>query len=612
MRDQFIKAQDWLVRVGRVLRASSRRYWTLLVSMGLILAGTAWLAPSTWRRHVLHTGGVMLDHWEPLVVIAIGLVAIGMRGSRWWRRSWRQPGSPRRSGYFPVADRVPLFVHVALLLLVAVVVAVVVGALLWIAMGHPTLTTHSPSRAAESSGPVVAPATGNTAWTVQNTFDAIKIVLAVVAGIGGVVALTVAYRKQDHGEAAERRESIKLFNERFGRAADQLGSDRTAIRLAGAYAMAALADDWDEGRQICIDVLCAYLRMPYIPSGELSSPSAISSPSQEAETGEQRVDSPATAPESDAVAEQQVRHAVLRLIRNHLRPAVGENRPHWHGRQFDLSGAVLDGGDLSFIRILADTVLDFTGARFLGNVSFVHATFSGGEVLFNKTTFSGDRLGFVQATFSDGRVSFDDSSFSSGTASFLGASFAGGKVSFRRATFACDEVQFNGATFSGPGVSFDTATFSRGRVSFFRATFAADKVSFNCATFAGAMVDFYEARFANGKVYFGLVKFADGLLSFSKAIFVGSEVSFGDDFSVEGSPFTSRATFSGGVVDLSCPRVWAVPPVGVAGSEPGVRWPSTEHLAKLETRPTDSDQRPASLAELITVQIPPEVTPPLP
>jgi len=29
--------------------------------------------------------------------------------------------------------------------------------------------------------------------------------------------------------------------------------------------MAGLADDWKVNRQICIDVLCAYLRMPYEP-----------------------------------------------------------------------------------------------------------------------------------------------------------------------------------------------------------------------------------------------------------------------------------------------------------------------------------------------------------
>ena len=31
-----------------------------------------------------------------------------------------------------------------------------------------------------------------------------------------------------------------------------------AVRLAGMYAMAGLADDWKENRQTCVDVLCAY------------------------------------------------------------------------------------------------------------------------------------------------------------------------------------------------------------------------------------------------------------------------------------------------------------------------------------------------------------------
>ena len=38
-----------------------------------------------------------------------------------------------------------------------------------------------------------------------------------------------------------------------------------AIRLAGVYAMAGLAGDWEENRQTCVDVLCAYLRIPYEP-----------------------------------------------------------------------------------------------------------------------------------------------------------------------------------------------------------------------------------------------------------------------------------------------------------------------------------------------------------
>ncbi|MFD9499878.1 hypothetical protein [Streptomyces sp. NPDC060035] len=34
-----------------------------------------------------------------------------------------------------------------------------------------------------------------------------------------------------------------------------LGHDQAAVRLAGVYALARLADDWAEQRQVCIDVL---------------------------------------------------------------------------------------------------------------------------------------------------------------------------------------------------------------------------------------------------------------------------------------------------------------------------------------------------------------------
>ncbi len=58
----------------------------------------------------------------------------------------------------------------------------------------------------------------------------------------------------------------RTLNERFATAAGQLGSDKPPpVRLAGVYAMAGLADDWEENRQTCVDVLCAYLRIPYEP-----------------------------------------------------------------------------------------------------------------------------------------------------------------------------------------------------------------------------------------------------------------------------------------------------------------------------------------------------------
>jgi hypothetical protein len=60
---------------------------------------------------------------------------------------------------------------------------------------------------------------------------------------------------------ARRAEAAALAG-RYHDAAEQLGHEQAPVRLAGVYAMARLADDWVDQRQSCIDVLCAYLRMP--------------------------------------------------------------------------------------------------------------------------------------------------------------------------------------------------------------------------------------------------------------------------------------------------------------------------------------------------------------
>ncbi|KIH96383.1 hypothetical protein LP52_25350, partial [Streptomonospora alba] len=56
---------------------------------------------------------------------------------------------------------------------------------------------------------------------------------AIVAGLGGVALLVIAYRRQRTIENGEQREVTKLFTERFTTASQQLGSEHAAVRLAG-------------------------------------------------------------------------------------------------------------------------------------------------------------------------------------------------------------------------------------------------------------------------------------------------------------------------------------------------------------------------------------------
>ena len=236
-------------------------------------------------------------------------------------------------------------------------------------------------------------------------------------------ALEEQHKQLDRTLAEQR---IRTLNERFATAAGQLGSDKPpAVRLAGVYAIAGLADDWPENRQTCIDVLCAYLRLPY-----------------DADPG----DDAAPAERVAHRADREVRHTVIRVITAHLRASAAVS---WQGLNFDFTGVVFDGGD-------------FYGAEFSGGtVDFRRAVFSGGKVDFRNVTFGGNAtIDFFGSQFSGGKVDFNGARFSGATVVYFnGAEFSGGTVDFRRAAFSGGEVDFMNAGFSA-GRSFSTTPSS--------------------------------------------------------------------------------------------------------------------------------------------------------
>jgi hypothetical protein len=377
-----------------------------------------------------------------------------------------------------------LGVHVALVLVVAVVSAVAIGALLWWLLGRPPLR--------QAGG-----------WTTANSFEFAKIVLALIGGVGAVVALVIAYRKQDLGEAAEQREDIKLFAERFTKASDQLGSDKAPVRLAGMYALEDLAQGTPSQRQTIVNVLCAYLRMPYdLPASPGNT--ATEQPAESDADAQPVAPAEHTASTSlEAVRQElQVRLTAQRILADHLRPGPSPRQPmttYW-GKQdsdidIDLTGATLIDFDLSDCRIGTGR---FAGATFSGDAKFGRAAFSG-NARFAGAAFSGN-AGFVDAAFS-------------GDAGFFGVAFS-------------ETAKFSGAAFSGDAW-FDRATFI-GDASFHRAAFSGD-AWFVWASFSGIAV-FVEAAFGGsagfdgatfeGNAGFGWVTFS-GNARFDRVVFVG-------------------------------------------------------------------------------------------
>lgn len=401
-------------------------------------------------------------------------------------RTRRAAAQPKRMRHRPTL-RLPFAAHIALWLLLGFSVAALSAWAVWLLLGQPTLRPASSGQA-----------------STQDKFDGLKIALTVVGGIGGAIALTVAYRKQRLSEAAERREDTKVFAERFSKASELIGSSEAAMRLAGIYAMSALADDWDDHRQTCIDVLCAYLRMPYTPP--LTSPSPPKSGNRglglrKPPVATHHAPTPAAAPSEDPREEQQVRHTVIRVIATHLRPGASVS---WNGYTFDFTGATLDGGDLSQVEIEPTTTMIFRNATFrTGRFSFGFATFFGGDVDFRAAMIAGGTVDFGGAVFTGGLVDFGDAEFSSGRINFICTTFSDGTLSFSNTIFSGCTVSFLGARFVGGAVNFRT------RLS--------DDIGRFGAKFSGSIVEFKGAQFSTGTVDFRDAEFSGGLVDLSTA-----------------------------------------------------------------------------------------------
>lgn len=208
---------------------------------------------------------------------------------------------------------------------------------------------------------------GNNPWSWHiiaqseaDPFELIRLALLMTGGIGGAVALTVAYRKQKWAE-----EDIAGKRSAYAAAATQLGNTSPTVRLAGVYALANLADDWPDQRQQCVDVLCGHLRVPW---------------TTELHPGEdegQRY-SPAPPPTS-TWGETQVRMTILTVIAAHLHPnkTLPAGTHSWSALHFNLTGALIPRWDLATclftgrlsahnLQLVDGHRIDLTGANLTG------------------------------------------------------------------------------------------------------------------------------------------------------------------------------------------------------------------------------------------------------
>ncbi|WP_235677055.1 pentapeptide repeat-containing protein [Mycolicibacterium porcinum] len=308
-----------------------------------------------------------------------------------------------------------------------------------------------------------APVLAYWAFTRQQNWGEFGRVVAgpigtVLAAGGAVLAAYLALLNGDRTRAQDREtvdrdrrlQTERDLRARFMSAAEQMGDERFTVRQAGAYTMAAIADDWlalaagdslqQREAQVCIDVLCASLRDP---AGDNT-------------TGQR-----------EEPRDQPVRQVIIRIIASHLR---GDTETSWKHLEFDLSGAHLHDVDLSQCHF--DGRLSLREASFSGE----QATFTGShfaDTTFNAAVFHpGTTAEFAGSTWSTaaqfertkfgGSVTFDGATFLAGVCllgAWLGTPSEGAsEVSLRSTTFF-GTADFSYAKVFCPFVVFDKATF---------------------------------------------------------------------------------------------------------------------------------------------------------
>lgn len=270
------------------------------------------------------------------------------------------------------------------LVLATIAIAVLVGAFTFMLRGH------------------FLPWTLEQPLTARELQQVVQSAVTTAAALGLGVTLYLSFRRQkttDEGHLTtlellrlqqdqHRSDSITKLRDRYVSAADQLGSESRPIRLAGIYALASLADDWNEERnvkerQVCIDLLTSYLALG----------------ANDTDTVESR------GPEWETIWSTIFDRAVLE-----------RNNPGWPGADVRirnvrlknrLVGLRFDYGSLSFSGSPI-SAMEFDGCDFQAAEVIFDSYDQGGVLSFRNCRFSGGSINFQWEAAENGPGAFED------------------------------------------------------------------------------------------------------------------------------------------------------------------------------------------------------------
>ena len=438
--------------------------------------------------------------------------------------------------------------------------------------------------------------------------------LYITGGAIAVVGLIETFRKNnneklknDQDKEKNDREHLRQVRadrrERYTKAVEQLGDEKSPIRMGGVYTLVGLVDEWLEDEsiekyedrlkegQVIVNNLCAYIRSPFTLAShynELSEDAPSLEGIYKDKKEEFYVDKAILDSEAD------VRLSIIKEIHDRIQDPDKNTPGAWSGFEYDFSGSTFfypidltnsyyakpinfSGSTYkgwadfcgSTYQALADfsrstyqALADFSRSTYQALADFSRSTYQG-RVDFNGSTYQA--LADFRGSTYQGRVDFSGSIYQGG-ADFSGSIYQGGAdftcsiyqggayftcstytdwADFRGSTYT-DWAYFTGSTYQG-GAYFTGSTYT-GWADFRDSTYT-DWADFRNSTYQGG-ADFRNSTYQGGadfrnSTYTDWADFRDstyqGRAYFSRSIFY-SETYFGKDkYSNSFSCFTNRA-----------------------------------------------------------------------
>ena len=346
-------------------------------------------------------------------------------------------------------------------------------------------------------------------------------------------------KQQEQFEANAFKDRKAERRERYTKAVEQLGDEKTPVRMGGVYTLVGLVDEWLEEEsirkyedrlkegQVIINNLCAYIRSPFTLAShydELSEDIPISYGVYKDNQQKFYTD------KAEFKAEADVRRGIIKEIHDRLQGPDANTPGIWSDFEYDFSGSTFFYSidlrnsyytkSVTFHGSTYQDWTDFRGSTYQEEAHFYGSTYQkganfrnsayGGEADFRNSTYQ-DWADFSGSTYQwahfrssiyQGRADFGDSTYE-GEADFCGsiyqdwADFSGS--TYQWANFSGSTYQwanFSGSTYQGQAY-FSGSTY-QGQAYFSDSTYRSqayfsDSTYKDVADFSGSI--FYQENY---------------------------------------------------------------------------------------------------------------------